>query len=124
MLTLSAACMESYGRAYPMLTRLHILHELECGYEMLLLPTSTNIHNTTNIIPHISSSTTLLENSIANNSNSDNIISVLGNETRLERLNKLHWENRLQFMLPSIPQRSTLLAVRRCILGKIHSSRI
>ena len=26
---LSAASMESYGRAYPLLTRLHILHEID-----------------------------------------------------------------------------------------------
>ena len=105
MLTLSAASMESYGRAYPMLTRLHILHELECGYEMLLLPTSTVHHPNIAIVSN-------LEKPL----NSKSVLS----ETRVERLHKLHWDNRLQFMLPSIPQRSTLLAVRRCILGKKH----
>lgn len=30
---LSAASMESYGRAYPLLTRLHILHEIDQLHE-------------------------------------------------------------------------------------------
>lgn len=42
---LSAASMESFGRAYPLLSRLHILHEIEqsneliyskCGFESVI----------------------------------------------------------------------------------------
>ena len=41
MSSLSAATMESYGRAYPYLTRLHILQELESGFELLQIHGST-----------------------------------------------------------------------------------
>ncbi len=34
MASLSAASMESYTRAYPMLTRLHVLQEIEAGYSL------------------------------------------------------------------------------------------
>jgi len=41
MSSLSAATMESYGRAYPYLTRLHILQELESGFELLQIQGTT-----------------------------------------------------------------------------------
>ena len=37
MSSLSAASMESYGRAYPLLTRLHVLQEIERGYDLVHL---------------------------------------------------------------------------------------
>jgi serine/threonine-protein kinase ATR len=35
MASLSAASMESYGRAYPLLTQLHVLSEMESGYKLV-----------------------------------------------------------------------------------------
>jgi hypothetical protein len=35
MAPLSAASMESYHRAYPMLVKLHIIQELESGFQLL-----------------------------------------------------------------------------------------
>ncbi len=37
MISLAAASMESYGRAYPFLIYLHILHEMEMGYDLMTL---------------------------------------------------------------------------------------
>lgn len=98
MSSLSAASMESYGRAYPMLTRLHALHELECGYDLLLHPKGENGSGGGGG----SSTTTTASASAA---------------LREKHLQSLRWEDRLKYMSPSVPQRSTLLAVRRCILG-------
>eukprot|EP01038_Epipyxis_sp_PR26KG_P009200 gene9200-12410_t len=41
MSSLATASMESYGRAYPLLTRLHILHEVETGYQLLSINGTT-----------------------------------------------------------------------------------
>jgi serine/threonine-protein kinase ATR len=81
MSALSAACMESYGRAYPMLARLQSLHELQSGYELCLQDVDRD------------------------DSNKKDFLEALG------------WESRLNFMSPSVPQRSAILAVRRSILG-------
>jgi len=91
MLTLSAASMESYGRAYPMLTRLHMLHELSSGYEVMLQTTTEMMM--------------------------DGGIDKDKGKKRSSLREDLNWNNRLHFMLPSVPQQSTLLAMRRCVLG-------
>lgn len=96
MSSLSAASMESYGRAYPMLTRLHALHELQCGYDLLLRP-----HNNTS----------------GNAKSSTSSASAGAGSLHEKAFQALRWEDRLKYMSPSVPQRSTLLAVRRCILG-------
>ena len=88
---LAAAGMESYRRAYPLLARLHILHEIENGYQMLKdqvgVPT---------------------EGSGSSASNA----SLL---SKLE--NKYHWQLRLEMTSPSINHLSLMLAVRRNVLG-------
>jgi hypothetical protein len=77
--------MESYGRAYPIIARLHALHELQCGYDLSLQPSD---RSTEEAAP-----------------------------AREAWLSSLQWDKRLSFMSPSVPQRSTVLAVRRSILG-------
>lgn len=104
MSSLSAASMESYGRAYPMLTRLHALHELQSGFDILLPgPDAAN--------PAVSA---LLALSKGNSSTGGG---GGGGAQAEQNIQALHWEDRLKFMAPSVPQRSTVLAVRRCILG-------
>ena len=87
MSSLSAASMESYGRAYPQLVRLHILSEIESGYELV------HLH------PH-----------------SDSNISVRS-ERRSKMLKSWGWDERLNMMSPSARQRSMSLAVRRTLLS-------
>ena len=107
MSLLSAATMESYSRAYPFLTRLHILQEIEtgCGLTQCLPQSRVNIDPSKSINSHT-------------NSNNENLnISVDLTEKSI-MLQDLYWDKRLNLMSPSVRERSTTLAVRRCILGK------
>lgn len=102
MSLLSAASMESYSRAYPLLTRLHILQEIESGNRLI---NQSDINNITYNALNLS------------RKNSENILSKFIRDK--DKLKELHWEERLQLMTPSFRERSTTLAVRRCILGEI-----
>lgn len=97
--------MESYSRAYPLLTRLHILQEIESGNRLV-----NQLDN---------KGTAMKSNSLdISRKNSEN--KILKSIKDKEKLKELHWEERLQLMTPSFRERSTTLAVRRCILGKMH----
>jgi len=88
MSSLAAASMESYGRAYPLLVRLHILTEIETGYELVHLQDG-NVLDTDK-----------------------------GKELkRSQLLGGWHWDERLNLMSASARQRSTALAVRRTLLS-------
>ncbi len=84
MTALSAASMESYNRAYPLLARLHVLQELESGYAAMSARGDSPAH------------TTGLRESL---------------------VREAMWEKRLSLTSASTGQRTTLLAVRRTILG-------
>lgn len=105
MASLSAASMESYGRAYPALTQLHALHELQSGFDLLRL---TPVENGAPGLPSHTTANAASERCTTNTSVGNNNPSMLQG---------LHWDERLHHMAPSVPQRSTILAVRRCILG-------
>ena len=106
MSELSAASMESHGRAYPLLMRLHVLQEIESG-QQLLQPSATST------LQHISS-----HSLSASGTGTDGAVGTTGVvPDRQKRLESLHWRERLHFTAPSTTGRSTLLAVRRCLLG-------
>jgi hypothetical protein len=100
MSLLSAASMESYSRAYPLLTRLHILQEIESGNRL---------------VNQLDVSDAAIKCNNALNLSRKNSLKLVRDR---EKLKELHWEERLQLMTPSFRERSTTLAVRRCILGK------
>lgn len=105
MSSLSAASMESYTRSYPLLTRLHVLKELEHGY--------------------------FLVNGVALKSHTDSLsdheaLELCGQDIRGQSSNlrkeemiqsMWDWKNRLKMMVPSTQPRALILAVRRIILG-------
>jgi len=100
MASLSAASMESYGRAYPMLTRLHALHELQTGFDLLGSGDSATGGG-----------------GGGGGSSARQLTSSTSLTTSPTTLSSLHWEDRLRHTAPSVPQRSTILAVRRAVLG-------
>ena len=109
MSLLSAATMESYSRAYPFLTRLHILQEIETGSDLLLSDSS------------LLGGAASRRNSELNRS--QQLMSDDGSVDLLDKnkiLSNLFWDRRLDLMSPSMTERSTTLAVRRCILGTIQ----
>ncbi len=89
-MALAAAGMESYRRAYPLLARLHILHEIENGYQMMKDQIGATTTNSTG-------------------GNSASLVSMLED--------KYNWQLRLEMTSPSINHLSLMLAVRRNILG-------
>jgi len=97
--TLSAASMESYGRAYPQLTRLHILRELETAHQYLIDRAAGSELQP----PQSSSSSTphgdQLEHSLPNSVPSD-----------------WHWNSRLSLMSPSFNHRLQVQEVRRVVM--------
>jgi len=88
MSSLAAASMESYGRAYPLLVRLHILTEIDTGYELV----------------HFRSG------NVSENNKEKEL-------KRSQLLSGWHWDQRLNLMSASARQRSTALAVRRTLLS-------
>ena len=98
--------MESYSRAYPFLTRLHILQEIETGSDLLL----SNI----SLSAGAGSRRTVDLNRSLQDMSRD------GSSDLMDKngiLSNLYWDRRLDLMSPSMTERSTTLAVRRCILG-------
>ena len=123
---LSAASMESYARAYPFLTRLHILQEIETGSHLVSMSGSQGSLQTRRskgVVTH-----TQMQTQTQGQSSSQSVTGSKGyphfsleeQEDEAER-NKvhqeLHWDQRLDLMSPSFRERSACLAVRRCILG-------
>ena len=126
---LSAASMESYARAYPFLTRLHILQEIETGSHLVSLSGAQgSLHirrKSKGGVTH-----TQMQTQTQGQSSSQSV-TVTGSkgyplfgleeqEDEAERnkvYQELHWDQRLDLMSPSFRERSACLAVRRCILG-------
>lgn len=90
---LAVAGMESYRRAYPLLARLHVLHEIEDGR---LLRQNQKQRSLSSSAPSSVSLSTLLEE-------------------------QHHWHLRLEMTSPSINHLSLLLAVRRSIFEGLSS---
>ena len=124
---LSAASMESYARAYPFLTRLHILQEIETGSHLVSMSGAQGSlqirRRSKGVDTH-----TQMQTQTQGQSSSQSVTGSKGyphfsleeQEDEAER-NKvhqeLHWDQRLVLMSPSFRERSACLAVRRCILG-------
>ena len=126
---LSAASMESYARAYPFLTRLHILQEIETGSQLVSMSGVQGSHlprKSSGIITQTQIQTqaqvqSLSQSVIGSTSAGFPLFSFDDQEEMTERnrmFNELHWDQRLDLMSPSFRERSACLAVRRCILGK------
>jgi hypothetical protein len=108
--------MESYTRAYPFLTRLHILQEIETGSQ--LAHTDTQSLPTDSLNDPTQSHTQ--KGAQADVSISTRALSVTTDSSvKSKILQDLHWDHRLELMSPSLKERSATLAVRRCILGEI-----
>ena len=108
MRSLSAASMESYGRAYPLLVRLQVLHEIKEGFELCTVRAGR-------------ASPALQHNGAISNS-MDVMVPVESTGTdvasrRRALLATWHWDRRLECMSPSIRHRSLVLAVRRSVLS-------
>ena len=89
IVAVAAASMESYGRAYPALCRLHMLHELEASFDLISVNSRKRSFGQ--------------EASLESDPNAI--------------LDSWEWNNRLKYMSDSSAQRSQLLAIRRTILG-------
>eukprot|EP01034_Spumella_vulgaris_P021660 gene21660-27701_t len=87
MSALSAASMESYNRAYPMLTRLHMLREIETGFSQMVMGGSEKGRGGADV---------------SDTSTTQEVV---------------QWGQRLELMAPSISQRTMVLAIRRSLLG-------
>ena len=121
---LSAASMESYARAYPFLTRLHILQEIETGSQLVSM---SGVHGS--LLPRKSNcviTRTQMETQTQVKSLSQSVTGGTGfplfnfDEQEVERnrvFQELHWDQRLDLMSPYFRERAACLAVRRCILG-------
>lgn len=128
---LSAASMESYARAYPFLTRLHILQEIETGSHLVSMggaQGSLQIGRSKGVVTH-----TQMQTQTQGQSSSQSVTGSKGyphfslekQEDEAERnkvYQELHWDQRLDLMSPSFRERSACLAVRRCILGNCSYS--
>ena len=124
MALLSAACMESYGRAYPFLVRLHILQEIESGSRLVMLATTATAEgpskpSAASVAPaHPKATATRSSSSAGANHNSSSTTASVANKTPLEtEMEKLQWEERLKLMSNTVRERSATLAVRRSVLG-------
>ena len=93
--------MESYQQAYPLLTKLHILSEVETGYQILHFNSRHNSYSEHN------------KSAIKNN---DNVGIQTKNYSKLLN-NNFQWSKRLEIISPSLSERSSILAVRRTIYG-------
>ena len=105
MSALSAASMESYGRAYPLLVRLQALQELHSGYEL---------HQFTHKNPNYTT-----QNMGLNHTTLSNNMGLNENQEKLTQLLSYNWENRLNYMSTIIKHRSNILSIRRSICN-IH----
>ena len=124
MALLSAACMESYGRAYPFLVRLHILQEIESGSRLVMLATTATAEDPSkpsaaSAAPaHTKATATRSSSSAGATHNSSTTTASVANKTPLEtEMEKLQWEERLKLMSNTVRERSATLAVRRSVLG-------
>jgi hypothetical protein len=116
MSLLSAASMESYTRAYPFLTRLHILQEIETGSQLAhtdiqSLPADSIIDPTQSHTQKAAQADVSISTRALSATTDSNVKSKI--------LQDLYWDHRLELMSPSLKERSATLAVRRCILGEI-----
>jgi len=92
---LSAASMESYERAYPMLLRLHALHEMEQGFSL----TGDRFGN----------------GAAGLRRQSQDIVRAYGgiSENKVDLIKKWEWDERLESTSPSVRLQEPLFAVRR-----------
>ena len=119
--------MESYARAYPFLTRLHILQEIETGSHLVSMSGAQGSlqvgRRSKGVVTH-----TQMQTQTQGQSSSQSVTGSKGyphfsleeQEDEAERnkvYQELHWDQRLDLMSPSFRERSACLAVRRCILG-------
>ena len=102
MESVAAACKESYSRAYPFVTRLHILHEVADGFSLADAAYKTRKER--------NSKAALLSESAEGASPTE----AEDKPTALEKAwGKLQWDKRAKLMSASDRQQSTFLAVRR-----------
>ncbi len=115
MTTLSAAAMESYQRAYPSLVRLHILHEMEQGFELLAKTGGCSIAGDTSSSSSFPSSSSSPPEAAA---------AVVMTATALQMHDEIHarklleewqWDSRLNAMMPSVRQCAPVMAARRTL---------
>ena len=119
MALLSAACMESYGRAYPFLVRLHILQEIESGSRLVMLATAAGTADlpkppASSVAPaHLKRTPSRGAGAVTDSTGTT--------KTPLEtEMENLQWDSRLKLMSNTVRERSATLAVRRSVLGAAH----
>lgn len=120
---LSAAAVESYPRAYPSLVRLHVLHELEQGFELLMKTASPKLGQGMN-----RGKSRLRDHGGMEVGSPASLFSA-GSETCQERtedgpcderaarklLEDWQWAGRLSAMMPSVRQCAPVMAARRTL---------
>lgn len=101
MNVLTAAAMESYSRSYPEIIKLHILQEIDQGYQMIAscLSIVNPSHSVTSSVSDI--------NKIS--------ISPELKQMGKEMVARWNWGNRLEMMSPLSKHRAAVLSIRRAI---------